>query len=353
MGNNILITGGAGFVGSNLALYLKERIDDVNIICFDNLIRKGSELNVPRLKGVDISFIEGDIRNQEQLLSQRDIEFIIDCAAEPSVLASAQNPQYAIDTNFMGTVNCLELSRRESAKMIFVSTNRVYPILPLASIPCCELETRFDWDKSAEGQGYSFAGINEDFSLLGARSLYGASKLCSELILQEQMNLFGIKGVINRCGIIAGPWQFGKVDQGIMTYWLAAHKRKRALKYIGFGGKGKQVRDALHIDDFCELMLMQINNIDSVNGEIFNVGGGRENSFSLQELTSSVQNITGVTIDILSEEEARKDDLQIYITDNAKVMKTMGWSPKKSVDDIICDSNSWMDNNGDKLENIL
>jgi len=352
MKKNLLITGGAGFVGSNLAVFLKEKLKNYHIICFDNLVRRGSELNVKRLKDQNIEFIKGDIRRKEELLSLQDIHVILECCAEPAVLASYTDPAYTIDTNLMGTAHCLELARRDKSHVIFLSSSRVYPIEPINNIFSEELSSRFDWKKEVRGEGVSYEGITADFPLAGVRSLYGASKLCSEHIW-EYFDMFGLKGVINRLGIIAGPWQMGKVDQGIVGFWVAQHKFKNKLSYIGYGGCGKQLRDVIHIDDVCELILYQIENIDKVSGKIYNVGGGRTNSFSLLELTDMVQRITGEKIAIDQVDEERKNDVCIYVTDNTFVTKDTGWSPQRSLEDIITDINVWINQHLGTLEGIL
>ena len=353
MKKNILITGGAGFVGSNLAIFLKARLKDYHIICFDNLIRGGSELNVARLKDHNIKFIKGDVRRREQLFSLKNIHLILECCAEPAVLASYTDPMYTIDTNLMGTAHCLELARRDKSCIIFLSSSRVYPIEPMNSIPFKELPTRFDWREETQRQGFSYEGITVDFPLAGVRSLYGASKLSSEHICLEYFDMFGLKGVINRLGIIAGPWQMGKVDQGIVGFWVAQHKFNNKLSYIGYGGCGKQLRDVIHIDDVCELVLYQIENVAKVNGKIYNVGGGRKNSFSLLELTDMVQRITGKIMAIGRVDEERKNDVRIYITDNSFVTKEIGWSSRRSLENIIMDINDWIDQHDRVLEGVL
>ena len=165
MQKNVLITGGAGFVGSNLAFYLKKQLKDCRIVCFDNLIRRGSELNVPRLKNAGITFIQGDIRRKSEIFKLTNIDCIIDCSAEPAVTAAYKNPNYTIDTNLIGTINCLELAKTQKADLIFLSTSRVYPIKTIENLPFEKLPTRFDWPKNLKGQGYSYAGINEQFPL--------------------------------------------------------------------------------------------------------------------------------------------------------------------------------------------
>lgn len=353
MTKNILITGGAGFVGSNLAIFLNENLKGCQIICFDNLIRNGSQINASRIKDHGIKFIKGDVRNKSQLLELNDIDLIIDCSAEPSVLAAHNDPIYTIDTNFNGTVNCLELARRDNAGILFLSTNRVYPIEKLEEIPHQELPTRFDWNPENEGKGYNYTGISHNFSLEGTRSLYGASKLCSEHIILEYLAMFGVKGIINRFGIIAGPWQMGKIDQGLVGFWIAQHKYQKELKYIGYGGKGKQVRDALHVDDLCKIVQYQITHLEDLSGEIFNIGGGRNNSFSLLELTQFTQETTKTSIPIGSIEETRPSDIRIYITDNSYIAQKTGWSPTKSLQNIVEDIGSWIDDNHDILKTIL
>lgn len=353
MQKNILITGGAGFVGSNLAIFLNNHLKDSRIICLDNLIRMGSKINVARLEDSGITFIKGDIRETTQMNEFKNIDCIIDCSAEPSVLASYKDPRYTIDTNLLGTVNCLELARRENASFIFLSTSRVYPIEKLDDIPYEELPTRFDWKKDALGEGYSFDGINEAFSVNGHRSLYGATKLCSELLAIEYFNSFSMQGVINRFGVIAGPWQLGKIDQGIVGYWLARHKYGGNLQYLGYGGLGKQVRDAIHIDDVCDLILYEMNHLEQVNAKIYNIGGGRKNAFSLCELSQLVKEITGVSMTIASVQENRKGDVRIYISDNASIKKDTGWVPCKSINEILVDTNSWLDKHFKQVEYIF
>ncbi len=214
---NILVAGGAGFVGSNLALRFKNEYPEINVIVFDNLKRRGSELNLPRLKEKGITFIHGDIRNKEDF---NDITFdlLIECSAEPSVLAGLNgSPEYVLNTNLVGTLNCLELARINNAAIVFLSTSRVYPYYPINNANYDEKETRFELSAEQKIRGISKKGISERLSLEGPRSIYGATKLASELFITEYIETYKIKGVINRFGCIAGPWQMGKVDQGVVV----------------------------------------------------------------------------------------------------------------------------------------
>ena len=313
---NILITGGAGFVGSNLAIKLREKYPDSKIFALDNLKRRGSELNLLRFKKTGIKFIHGDVRNKEDFEEIGEVDLIIECSAEPSVLAGLDiSPSYLINTNLLGTINCLELARKNKATFIFISTSRVYPIKTINDLKFKEEDTRFSLENKQITDGASEEGIAEDFPLEGARSLYGSTKLCSEIIIQEYMDSFGLKAVINRCGVITGPWQMGKIDQGVFVLWVARHIFDGKLSYIGYGGEGKQVRDFIHIDDLFDILDIQINDFNTYNGEIYNIGGGKENSVSLQELTKICEKVTGNTIEMTSVKENRPADLISFITD--------------------------------------
>jgi CDP-paratose 2-epimerase len=306
MGDNILIVGGAGFVGSSLALFLKRDYPGAKIFAMDNLKRRGSELNVQRLQSAGIEFIHADIRIADDLHSIGRVDILIDCAAEPSVLAGyTKSPGYVIHTNLNGTIHCLELARKRKADVIFLSTSRVYPIKPLRALELVETDTRFQLENAPNLPGVSDEGISEQFPIPGFRSFYGASKLASELILSEYIDTYRIKGVINRCGVLTGPWQMGKIDQGFFALWIARHIYDKHLSYIGYGGSGKQVRDILHIRDLYELLRVQLNNLSDFSGQVFNVGGGKEISTSLCELTYLCREVSGNQISISSEPENR------------------------------------------------
>jgi CDP-paratose 2-epimerase len=350
----ILITGGAGFVGSNLAINLKRKYPNYRIISFDNLRRRGSELNITRLKDNEVEFIHGDIRNPEDFYGFDALDIVIDASADPSVLSGINSPIYPlINSNLMGTVNCLELADKYKAAFIFLSTSRVYPIKTLEDCLYNELETRFIWKNEQIIQGVSSRGITEQFPLEGSRSFYGASKLASELMIQEYCELRGMKTVINRCGVISGPWQMGKVDQGVLVLWLARHYFKGGLSYIGYDGGGKQMRDVLHVDDLFDLIDHQIHHIDVFNGQTCNVGGGLEVSFSLKELTTLCEDITGNKITINSVKENRAADIRIYVTDNTKIHQLSGWKAKRDMKCLIQETFDWMKNHETALKQIL
>jgi CDP-paratose 2-epimerase len=180
MARQVLITGGAGFVGSSLGLGLAQRYPDWKIIALDNLKRRGSELNIPRLKQAGIEFVHGDVRNAEDLeASALPVDLILECSAEPSVLAGYTSPGYVLQTNLIGTINCLELARQTQADFIFLSTSRVYPIAYLNQLNYTETDTRFQLSEQQDLPGVSAFGISEQFPLDLPRSLYGSTKLAS------------------------------------------------------------------------------------------------------------------------------------------------------------------------------
>ena len=350
----IVITGGAGFVGSTLCLQLKIKYPNYQIIAFDNLKRRGSELNLIDLKTAGIEFIHGDIRNNEDLASLETFDVLIEASAEPSVTAGLDSdPTYVINNNLYGSINCFNACIKNKAKLIFLSTSRVYPIATIENASYTEQETRFIFEDNQDLTGITTKGISEKLSLDGARSFYGTTKLASEMFINEYAAFYGLKAAITRFGVIAGPRQMGKTDQGVVTLWMAKHFWKQSLKYIGYGGTGKQVRDILHVDDVVDLVDLQIHEIEKFEGKIYNVGGGLENSTSLQEMTVICEKISGNKINISSETETRTADLRIYITDNSKIEAETGWKPKKSVETVLKDIYNWIKQNEQQLEPIL
>lgn len=352
---NVLITGGAGFIGSHLALGLKARYPTARVTALDNLKRRGTELNLPRLLAGDVRFVHGDIRCPEDLAGFREpFDLLIECSAEPSVLAGfGDNPGYVIQTNLGGTVNCLELARRHQADIVFLSTSRVYPVEALTRLDIEEAETRFVLGEEQPWPGASGAGIGEAFPLVGHRTLYGATKLASELLIQEYQDAYGLRAIINRCGVVAGPWQMGKVDQGVFALWLLAHYFKRPLRYVGYGGSGKQVRDLLHVEDLLEVVVRQLEGMDALSGRVFNVGGGVPCSLSLREATTLCEEITGNRIQITPEPEARNGDVPIYLTDYGALTRATGWSCRTTPRTIVEDIFTWTQAHECHLEQVL
>lgn len=298
--------------------------------------------------------MHGDVRVREDVLAVGDVRLIVDCAAEPSVLAGiGEAPDYVIQTNLNGTVHCLELARRCKADVVFLSTSRVYPAAPINGLRYAEGETRFVLAEQQDVPGASGRGVAETFPLDGVRSLYGASKLASELLVQEYRAAYDVRAIIDRCGVLTGPWQMGKVDQGVVVLWVARHVYGGRLSYIGFGGSGKQVRDVLHVQDLFDLLQLQLARIAELDGEVFNVGGGPEISVSLRELTDLCRRHTGSTIPIDAVGEDRPNDLICYLSDCRKVTAATGWRPRIGTEEIVAEIARWITDHHEQLRPVL
>jgi len=354
MVERILITGGAGFVGSNLALAFKRDRPSATVIAFDNLKRRGSELALPRLRAGGVEFIHGDVRSMDDLTGAGPTNIMIEASAEPSVHAGyGGDPNYVVHTNLFGAANCLEFARRHGSDFVFLSTSRVYSIEALRGLPMKKNASRFVLRSGVQQAGVSAAGISEGFSLDGHRSLYGTTKLAAELLIEEYRVMYGMRAVINRCGVISGPWQMGKVDQGFVVLWLARHLFGGPLSYMGFGGDGLQVRDVLHVDDLYDLIVRQLNGLDEFSGGLFNVGGGMANSLSLRELTSISQKLSGRKIEIGRIAETRDADIPFYVSDCQAVTSMTGWKQQRSLDQVLEDVWRWLVDERAQLEPIL
>ena len=290
----VLITGGAGFIGASVALELAARHPAWEIVALDNLHRRGAELNLSRLREGGVRFVHGDVREPDDLQAVDGFDALVECSAEPSVMAGVDGATgFLVRTNLLGAYHCLEEATRHGAQVLFLSTSRVYPVAALNSLAYVEEETRFELVSDQALPGASEHGVSERFPLEGARTLYGASKLSAELLIAEYAESFGLRTVIDRCGVVAGPWQMGKVDQGVFTHWMLAFYFRRPLSYLGFGGTGKQVRDLLHVADLVELVDDQLLRPEHWSGAVVNVGGGAAMSLSLRETSLLCREITG------------------------------------------------------------
>jgi CDP-paratose 2-epimerase len=355
MARTLLLTGGAGFIGSSLALAFKARHPDDRIVALDNLRRRGAELNVARLRAAGVEFRHGDVRAPADLEPFAPaLDVIVECSAEPSVLAGRDGqPRYVVDTNLTGCLNCLELARTSGARFVFLSTSRVYPTATLARLRYEARGTRFHLLDEQPVPGASVRGIAEDFPLGGVRTLYGATKLASELLIAEYVDMFGVRAVVNRCSVVSGPWQMGHAEQGVFAHWMLAHVLHRPLAYIGFGGEGRQVRDVLHIADLAQLIERQLVATDGWNGEALNAGGGAGNAVSLAEFTAICESLTGVHLDIASIPETRPGDVPVYVTDNSRIEARFGWRPVRGVADVAHDLHAWATANAAALAAAL
>jgi CDP-paratose 2-epimerase len=350
----VLVTGGAGFVGANLAVALAERHPDWRLVAFDNLRRRGSELNLPRLRAAGVEFVHGDVRERDDLDAVGEVDALVEASAEPSVLAGVDGGlDYLVRTNLLGAHNCLDLARRHGAHVVFLSTSRVYPVAALNGLLLEETDTRFELAAEQPVAGASPDGVSEAFPLEGARTPYGATKLAAELLVAEYAESLGLRAVVDRCGVVAGPWQMGRVDQGVFSYWLLAHYFDRPLEYIGFGGSGKQVRDLLHVDDLVELVDDQLARPERWAGWTVNVGGGRACSLSLLETTALCRELTGNAPRVVPSDESRPGDVPVYLSDCTRLFERTDWRPRRDPRVILADVLGWVRDNDAAVRTAL
>ena len=332
----VLISGVCGFAGSHLARYLMESHEGITIVGLDNLARSGSETNRVSLKRLGVQLIHGDIRMASDLEPLPVADWVIDAAAQPSVLAGRDgktSTRQLLEHNLLGTINLLEYCRASRSGLILLSTSRVYSIPILTQLPLREESSAYTLD---EGQPWpaavSLAGIGEGFSTDAPISLYGATKLASERLAQEYAAGFQVPLWINRCGVLAGAGQFGTAEQGIFSYWIHAHSTRRAIKYLGFGGHGFQVRDALHPRDLARMVDFQLRSRGP--GQLLNVSGGQTNSISLAQLTGWCDQRFGPH-QPLTDGSERLYDVPWLILDSSKALSATAWKPHIGLHQIL------------------
>ena len=330
----ILITGGCGFVGSNLALFLKKKGFTVHTL--DNLTRKGSKYNSNLLKKQKIKNYKINISNIKKIKSLPKYDLILDCCAEAAVEISKNDFDKVINTNLIGTINILKKSKNDKSKIIFISSSRIYPL---------EEMNKIIKNKNLKSKIKISKMFSEKDKIIGPKTIYGLTKLCSEMLIEEFSYAYQLKYLINRCGVISGPLQFGKQDQGFVSLWIWRHLNKKKLSYIGYGGYGNQIRDVLHIDDLSELILLQIKNINKINNKLFTVGGSKTSYTSLSQLTKLCQKITGNKIKMGKVSKTSSYDVPYYLSDNTHVSNTYRWKPKRNINQVVMDTFLWLKNN--------
>jgi len=328
----VLVTGVCGFVGRHVATDLKQAFNDLEVVGIDNLLRRGSETNIAPLKALGCQFVHGDVRAAEDLAELPRADWIIDCAANPSVLAGVSGgTNQLVSHNLTGTLNLLEKCRRDSAGFVILSSSRVYSIDALNAIPLVEQGARLVVDEARPTpDGASALGISEKFSTAAPVSLYGGTKLASEIVALEYAAAFGFPVWIDRCGVLAGPGQFGRIDQGIFAYWIYQWLLGRPLSYIGYGGGGLQVRDFLAPRDLTRLLEKQLRHPTAAVPRIVNVGGGASRSMSLRELSMFCQQALGPGPQVRSVAETRRYDIPYYVTDARLAEASWDWHPEET-----------------------
>lgn len=344
----VTIFGGAGFVGANLAKHLSSIGYKVTVA--DNLVRRGSERSLPLLKEKGITFIHCDIRNKEDFINLPKTDIILNCAAQPSAI-NYSNPEFDYTNNTHGVVNILEYSRKNKTPIIFWSTNKCYSGDLVNSVPSDVKDTRLVWSNPAyKLDGWSNCGFNERLAVDGKdHSIYGASKIASDLLLQEWADAFDIPAICNRFSCLAGPNQWGKAEQGWVTWFAIANELELPVSFIGYNGF--QVRDCLFTDDINSLITEQIYNINKYRGEVFNVGGGINNTLSVVEATQILASKNKDWKPFIYEEKRRADQ-KIYISDITKVSKEFNWTPKVTIDQGYDQILDWVKTNKNILKEL-
>ena len=335
----ILISGICGFVGSTLARRLVETGRGYQVSGFDNFIRPGSETNRAELKRLGVKLFHGDLRVASDLETLPAVDWVIDAAANPSVLAGIDgrtSSRQLIEHNLSGTVNLLEFCKQHRAGFILLSTSRVYAIEPLAALPVEVADRAFRPAAGAKlPPGVSPAGVDETFSTLAPISLYGATKLASEALALEYGATFNFPVFVNRCGVLAGAGQFGRADQGIFAYWINAWLRKRPLSYIGFGGSGHQVRDCLHPSDLVPALERQFAAPRVATADrVANFSGGAAGAMSLRQLSDWCAGQFGAH-EVKAQPEPRPFDIPWMVLDSARATRLWQWQPATSTAAVL------------------
>jgi CDP-paratose 2-epimerase len=290
----------------------------LEVISVDNLSKTYSKLNQKRLSNLKIKNYNIDISNKDEFIKLKfKSDIIIDCCADPAVESSRKDILKNINNNLITTYNVLEKAKKDNSKLIFLSTSRIYPIN--------DSRQKFIFFLKKKIKNL----FDEDSNIVGPKTIYGFSKLASEMLIEEYNYAFKIDYLINRCGLITGPWQFGKVEQGLVSLWLWKHLNKsNNLYYKGYSGTGNQIRDILFINDLCELVYLQIKNFKKIKNQTFCIGGGIKNSINLNQLTKICEEITKNKIKIRRDLDTSIYDIPFYITSLKKVKKYYNWYPK-------------------------
>ncbi|MBI4890751.1 MAG: NAD-dependent epimerase/dehydratase family protein [Acidobacteria bacterium] len=334
----LLITGACGFVAAELAEALLGRIEGLSITGIDNLMRPGAAVNVDRLRRLGVRFVHGDIRMASDMASLPAADWVIDAAANPSVLAGVDgksSSRQLFEHNLASIANVLEYCRTHSAGLFLLSSSRVYNIPALCGLPLRERENAYVLDESAAlPHGITADGIGPEFSTAVPVSLYGATKLSCEVMALEYGATFDFPVWVTRCGVLAGAGQFGTPAQGIFAYWINAHLRRRPMRYVGFNGQGLQARDALHPRDLAALLAAQMGCQRRAGQRVYTAGGGVTRCRSLAQLTEWCDGRFGAHR-VESDPRPRPFDIPWVAMSNADATRDFGWRPEVSMDDLL------------------
>jgi CDP-paratose 2-epimerase len=334
----ILITGVCGYLGSALVRYWQESGAGLQFYGIDNLSRQGSETNRLFLKKAGVKFIHGDIRLASDFEGLPRVDWVIDAAANPSVLAGTDgitSSRQLVEHNLVGTLNTLEFCKAHRSGLILMSTSRVYSIAPLASLSMEVVNSAFAPVPSDEWPlEMSALGVSEEFSTKPPISLYGATKVAAEVLALEYSVAFDFPLWINRCGVLAGAGQFGHAEQGIFSYWIHSWAQRKPLKYIGFGGKGFQVRDLLHPRDLLTALDNELRQVSQSGYQVINLAGGTSNSTSLANLSNWCRDRFGPH-SVGSEPQGRTFDVPWLVLNCGRAKNLWGWAPQYAQNSIL------------------
>ncbi len=346
----VIIIGGAGFIGSNAAKYYAEKNNEV--IIFDNLSRKGSHINLKYLQKnySNIKFINGDITNVSDIYhslakEMEDSNFILHLAAQVAVTTSVKNPREDFNINAMGTFNVLEALRTIKEKtgnnplFLYSSTNKVYGEMKNTKI--IEKDNEYGYENLLDG-----IGENE---LLDFHSPYGCSKGTGDQYVRDYHRIYGLKTVVFRQSCIYGERQFGVEDQGWVAWFIIASILKKPITIFG---DGKQVRDVLWVEDLINVYDLALQNIEKVNGKVYNIGGGPKNTLSLLRLVSTIEDISKEKI-VIPFSEWRPGDQKVCIMNTKKVQEDLGWRPTVNPEEGVRKLYDWVINNKEEIESFM
>ncbi|EKD99135.1 MAG: hypothetical protein ACD_23C00112G0003 [uncultured bacterium] len=334
----LLITGGCGFLGSNLASDALARGNE--LVVFDNLYRNGSRENLTWLQTHGkFTFEHGDIRNQNDItrvIQSFKPDAIFHLAGQVAMTTSIANPRMDFEVNAMGAHNLLEAVRLHApdATLIYSSTNKVYG--DLEQFAYRETETRYECIEKPNGF--------DEATSLEFHSPYGCSKGSADQYMLDYARIFGLKTVVFRHSSMYGGRQFATYDQGWIGWFCqkaVEAKRGQIKEPFTISGTGKQVRDVLHADDMIRLYLAAIDQIGVAHGQVFNIGGGMGNSLSLLELFLMLEDIAGTKLNFIKL-PPRESDQRVFVSDLAKAKRVLGWEPAVSARDGVSRMVEWV-----------
>ena len=347
----VLISGVAGFIGAHTALrFLSE---GATVVGFDNLSRRGNTANLEWLLSQpgDFRFVHADLRHDgdiDRLFEKEsagatglNADAVIHLGGQVAVTTSVAHPRMDFEANALGTLNMLEAARKHcpSAAFLFASTNKVYG--GLDHIAVCQRNGRYEYAEHPDGV--------TEHEPLDFHSPYGCSKGAADQYVRDYARIYGMRTVVFRQSCIYGERQFGVEDQGWVAWFtIAALLRKPMTVY----GDGKQIRDLLWVEDLVNLYSLAIKQIDTVAGNVYNAGGGPENTLSLLELISILSAKTGVDVRP-AYSDWRPGDQRVFVANIAKARKDLGWKPTVTVQEGVDRLANWTDTSRTLISSIF